>query len=60
MEEWRQATDRLSASVDKLSGVAETATPIQFADLLRESEVARKAAEAARMRVELHKAEHGC
>lgn len=60
MEEWREATDRLSSSVDALSGVAETATPLRFAEMLRESEIARKAAEAARMRVELHKAEHGC
>jgi hypothetical protein len=60
MEEWREATEHLSASVERLSGVAETATPIEFAELLRESEVARKAAEAARMRVELHKADHGC
>lgn len=60
MDEWRAATNRLSASVDRLSGVAETASPVQFAELLRESEIARKAAEAVRMRVELHKVEHGC
>lgn len=60
MDEWRQATDALSASVKRLSGVAETSPAMEFAELLRESEVARKSAEAARMRVDLHKAEHGC
>ena len=60
MDQWRQATERLSASVARLSGIAETASAQEFAELLRQSEVARKAAEAARMQVELHKAEHGC
>jgi len=60
MEEWRRATQELTASVNRLSGVAETASALEFAEMLRESEVARKSAEAARMRVEIHKAEHGC
>jgi hypothetical protein len=60
MQQWREATEHLSNSVARLSNVAETASAVEFAELLGQSEIARKGAEAARMRVELHKAEHGC
>jgi hypothetical protein len=57
--EWNETVQQMCSAVDRLKENA-TSDKRTFDGLHRKAEIARVAAEAARAKVELHRAEHGC